>query len=206
VVPRAPLLLLAATLGACRGTRPPAPTTPESAAVAIALSTRPDRDAHAGRPTLAYFVRLADGADAARASTILRSNYYANGIAYLLDAAPGRYVAVACHARHDGHEWTAYFPESLIRATEREVPPGKAVFLGDFDASLRSISMPGDPAQEHYLRVISPKWQKRDAALKLFTRDEHAWVAAWHAARDVAGPEERMRKELGAAWADRFAR
>jgi hypothetical protein len=204
VIPRTPFLPLAVALAACRGAPPPAPATPEGAVVAIVLRTRAQRDPHAGRPTLAYFVRLGEGVDAARAGTILPSNHHANGVAYLLDALPGRYVAVACHGRHDGYEWTAYFPEAMVRATEKTVPAGKAVLLGDFDGTLHSISTPGDRAQEHYLRVISPNWEKRAAALKLFTRDEHAWVGEWHVASDVSDVVARMRKELGEAWADRF--
>jgi len=200
VAPRTPLLLL--LLAACQGTPPPAaPADPASAVVAIALRTRADRAPHEGRPRTAYFVKL--GGEGTQ-PILLRSNYERDGVLYLVNAEPGRYAAVACYGKGQSNEWTAYFPEDLIRATEKDVPEGKVVLLGSFEVSLRSISTPGDAAQEHYLHLIFPDWEKRSEGLKLFTRDQHAWGGPWFAEDDTADVVERMRNRLGPAWAGGF--
>jgi hypothetical protein len=203
VAPRTPLLLLLAA-AACKGTPPPDPAAPASSVVAIALSTRADREPHEGRPRTAYFVKLGDAGDALSQPVLLRSDYEADGVLYLTNAAPGRYAAVACYGKGMDRQWTAYFPEDLIRATEKDVPEGKAVLLGSFDVHLRSISTTGDAAQHHYLRTIFPEWSKKSAALKVFAKDAHAWGGPWTAARDTSGTLARMRKRLGPAWAGRF--
>jgi hypothetical protein len=201
VAPRAPLLLL---LAACATTPPPEPAGPGSCVVAVALSTRADREPHEGRPRTAYFVRLGDAGDALSQPVLLRSDYAADGVFYLINAQPGRYAAVACYGKGQSRQWTAYFPEDLIRASERAVPEGKVVLLGAYDVELRSISTEGDAAQQHYLNVLFPKWRHQSAALKLFTRDDHAWGGPWYR-DDAEDARALMRKRLGAAWADRFA-
>jgi len=203
ISPRA-LLLPALLAAGCAGTPPPAPTAPDTCVVAVALRTNPERDAHRGRPQAVYFVRAEEDVDIARLPEVVPSDYYADGVYALLNAAPGRYAVVGCHARGDGREWNAYFAESLIRASEQEVGPGEAVVLGSFDIDLKSISTEGDAAQEHYLRVISPSWQRRATALKLFTRDEHAWGKRWRDRGDAAEVRARLRDRLGPPLAGRF--
>jgi hypothetical protein len=173
--------------------------------VAIALRTDPERPIHSGRPRTVYFVKLRDNADPMHQPELLRSSFAKDGVHYLLDAPAGRYAAVACDGRSQELQWSAYFPESLIRATEREVPEGKAVLLGSVELELRPITTTGDQAQQHYLRVLHPKWIEQKAALKLFTKDEHAWGGKWIDLGDGADVLERMRKGLGAAWASRFS-
>jgi len=199
VAPRAPLLLLLA-LAACKSTPPPPPATESSSVVAIMLKTEPDREPHTGHPKTAYFVKLADEGDALQQSVLLRSDYAAEGVLYLMNAAPGRYAAVACYGAGEGHEWTAYFPEDLIRASAKQVPAGKVVLLGSFDVDLRSISTNGDEAQHYYMRLLFPKWEKQSQALRLFTRDDHAWGGPWRDAGNADDVLARMRKSLGPAW------
>ena len=202
MAPRAPLLLL--LLAACKATPPPAaPATPSTCIVALALRTDPDREAHGGRPRQAYFVKLSDDSDPMRQPQLLRSDFTADGVMYLLNAAPGRYAAVACYGKGQS-EWTAYFPESFIRASEKQVPEGKAVLLGSFVMDLRSISTTGDAAQHHYMRVLWPDWEQKSAALKLFTRDNHAWGGPWRDLGDAKDVVARMKKNLGPEWASRF--
>ncbi len=197
-----PLLLL--FVAACKTTPLPAPASPEASIVALALRTDPDREAHAGRPRQAYFVKLSDDADATRQPVLLRSDFTDDGVMVLLNAAPGRYAAVACYGKGEGREWTAYLPETLIRATEKQVPAGKAVLLGSFVMDLRSISTTGDAAQHHYLRVLWPGWEAKSAAAKMFLRDNHAWGGPWRDAGDAKDALARMKESLGPEWASRF--
>jgi len=190
-------------VAACKATPPPAPASPSTSVVAIALRTEAARDAHTGRPRQAYFVKLTDDSDPMRQPELLRSDYMRDGIMVLLNAPPGRYAAVACYGKGE-HEWTAYFPETLIRATEKQVPEGKAVLLGSFAMDLRSITTTGDAAQHHYMRVLWPDWEKQHAALKLFTRDDHAWGGPWIDAGNASRVTARLKEILGPEWASRF--
>jgi hypothetical protein len=202
VAPRAPLLLLLG-IAAC-ATAPPAPTGEGTSVVAIALFTRPDRDVHAGTPKTVYFVKLAAEGDLTAQPTLLMSDFEADGVLYLMNAAPGRYAAVACYGKGPSRHWTAYFPEDLIRKTDRNVPAGRAVLLGSYEMDLRPITTTGDTAQWHYLHTLFPNWQTRSEALRLFTKDDHAWGGPWIDLGDEADVEKRMRKRLGTAWAGRF--
>ena len=203
VSPRAPLLLLLLA-AACKSPPPPVPATAGASVVALALRTRPDREVRTGRPVQAYFVKLAEGTDAAKQPVLLRSNFTEGGVMYLLDAEPGRYAAVACYGRGEGREWTAYFPEDLILASAKDVPEGKAVLLGSFEMDLRPITTTGDEAQHHYFQLLWPNWNEKSPALKLFVRDNHAWGGPWLDEHDETEIVARMKRDLGAAWASRF--
>ncbi|MFI5402721.1 MAG: hypothetical protein ACHQ1G_07285, partial [Planctomycetota bacterium] len=171
---------------------------------AVALLTEAQSPAHRGRPTTVFFVKLAEDSDPAHQPVLLRSNYKEDNVHYLLDAAPGRYAVVACIGKGEGPSWTAYFPESLIVASAKDVPEGKAVLLGSFKVDLRSVTTTGDAAQHHYLGVLSPHFAKQSAALRLFTKEEHAWGGPWLDMGDEADVRARMKKSLGPDWASRF--
>jgi len=204
VVPLRRVLPCLALLAACKSAPVPEPSSADTCVVAVAVRTNPDRDVHRARPQAVYFVRCEGDVDVTRLPEVIRSDYYADGVYALLNAAPGRYAVVGCYARGNGREWNAYFAATLIRASEKEAAPGQAVVLGSFDVDLRSISTSGDEAQEHYLQVIAPTWNRRTTALKLFTRDEHAWGTTWRDRGDEGPILARLRKRLGPAWAGRF--
>jgi hypothetical protein len=120
------------------------------------------------KATNVYFVYLEDDKDAWTAEFVIRSNYRKKKQVYLLNAKPGRYVAVAASFGGEGssfgERWVsggpepevseAFFSMETILLTEVTVGPGQMVFMGDFLVDLEISS--ADEVQAHYDRLISP--------------------------------------------------
>jgi hypothetical protein len=104
-----------------------------------------------------YFVRLEDHTDVRRAKSVIYSNYHNGKQVYLLNAKPGRYVAVAARLwSGDDSVSEAFFSMEMIPLTEVTVGPGQMVFMGDFLVNLGIRISRADEAQAHYFRLISP--------------------------------------------------
>lgn len=116
-------------------------------------------------------------------TSVVRDNHY-----YLLNAKPGRYVAVAAaYARSmntnsdlgGGLTFTAsrvfgeniLFSEELVRQTLVEVAPGSLAVMGEYDYSIegRMVFAPSaaqfmkdaDPVQIHYAKALDPEMETR---------------------------------------------
>lgn len=114
-----------------------------------------------------YFVRLGDGVDMYAAESILPSDFSRGKQVYLLNAKPGRYVAVAAQLGGlgtAGGEYVVFFDRAMIPQTEIEVTPGRITFMGDLSVDLKVKMSEADEAQMHYFRLVAP-----GAARKGFT-------------------------------------
>jgi len=148
----------------------------ESAAL-IAIKVALDKE---GETERLYFVRLEDGETVIQ-DEVVSSNYFEDGYVYLLNAKPGRYVAVAAaKLTQKGHapgpmtpvgggfsvgasynpgprESVTFFPAEMIEATLIEVKPGGVAFMGAWVLSTPwspGIGDGADPAQSHYFRLM----------------------------------------------------
>jgi hypothetical protein len=68
--------------------------------------------------------------------SIIRSNYVKDSRAYLLNAGPGTYVAVASMFLSPGVQrgtYITYFPRDLLEYTRITVREGEVAFMGAFD-------------------------------------------------------------------------
>ena len=111
-----------------------------------------------------YFVRLGDAVDMYSAESVIPSDFSEKKQVYLLNAKPGRYVAVAARLKSLGTlvgDFVVFFDREAIPRTEIEVAPGRITFMGDLLVDLK-VKMEED--QAHYLRLVEPA-----AARKGFT-------------------------------------
>jgi len=91
-LPRAILFASGVSLAlACAGPPPPVQAPANESAALIAIKVALDKE---GETERLYFVRLEDGETVIQ-DEVVSSNYFEDGYVYLLNAKPGRYVAVA---------------------------------------------------------------------------------------------------------------
>ena len=115
------------------------PPAPQGAHIGISLS------AHTlifpRQLTTIYFARLEEGqADFISKSPPIPSNGNVDNRFYLLNALPGRYVAVAARgvdAKLGGAAYYVAFSKPLIALTEVKVEPGRLAFMGHFSVKVR---------------------------------------------------------------------
>ncbi len=195
VATRAALLGLA--LAAACGTTPaPAPENDDRAAVAVAVRTLYPTDAQWGHPKTVYFVRLEADGDPSFAPEVFKSNHYSDGIAYLVNAPPGYYAAVASTEERDGRERTTYFPATMIKESLTQATPGAAVLLGSFEVQQVRIGASADAAQKHYRPLVEPDRSKANVITKLFAQNRYFNGRAYKARNDRAERAEQMRRHL----------
>lgn len=137
---------------------------------------------------------------ARRATAVLESNYTRDGDIYLLNAEPGRYLAVGAVVIEDvpgeAIAHPAYFSSEIVARTEVVVGPGQMVFMGNIRATVRgrpeptqrffldTIPVPGAPLINLYgLGMVPykaiPQWAKFDSV----ERGGKSEAAFWSRAR-----------------------
>ena len=105
-----------------------------------------------------YFVRIMEEADRFGSESLIHSNYSKGHNVYLLNAKPGRYVAVGCDIDMGpgGGRGSVVFSKADIEQTEVEVAAGSVVFMGEIEAQSSTKTSGADEAQAHYMRLIAP--------------------------------------------------
>jgi len=186
------LLLVLPGFGCATPKPPPAPVEDRSI-VAISVKTRPPVKIGKELNLGVYFVRL-DDESTLTTDALVQSNYALGDYAFLVNAPPGRYAAVASQVvktvetdtsstvyQGSNVEVTAgvgfqaavgkttYFPDQVIRQTIVEVPPGGTAFMGDFILDT-SLGLGGaDPTQHYYRARITPDQQSGIKVNSLFS-------------------------------------
>jgi len=148
----AALLLLAILLCGCE-TVPPIPemTRPESSGLGVEVKI----GWQALPPDKIYFARI-DNEDGLLQQQVFTSNHSKEGRAYLLNARPGTYVAVAAYFVSGYVQTTWYFSQRLVELTKVTVQESGFAFMGSYDLS-ESMGLGGaDNVQTHYKGVIAP--------------------------------------------------
>ncbi len=162
---RAAAALIAVILGGCATQQPiPELSNPKSSGLAIDVSLKPPLTLFGNQlPDQIYFVKI-NGEDGLFQQQIIRSNYIKASRAYLLNARPGTYVAVAAFRRvtptypatGPEREYFTYFSKELVEQTRVTVQEGDFAFVGVYVVDL-SVGLDGaDAVQAHYKNVISP--------------------------------------------------
>ena len=188
-----PVFLFSALLVACESAQPqrqrlPEPIDAESAALGISVcmtETLGLLSKDTIEPDIVLFVRLEDGEelkDLSKKRVLIPSTFVRGDYAYLLNASPGKYVAVAALYGEDlgpttvklgtakvGSHVTVtfhlelssgkvvhrnYFSREMIEASTTTVAAGSFAFLGNFEADQAFRFGEADELQVHFLHVL----------------------------------------------------
>jgi len=136
---------------------------------------------------------------------------------YLANAKPGRWVVIGTSFLDTGmfvdSKMATLFPEALVRASEVELKPGKAVYMGSFQVLEAPDEEKMDPVQKFYLNSVMAEKisMKRDDVVSNIAGDFRAAGSAISVKHQEDTSEavkkaglEKLKKTLGAPWASRF--
>jgi len=151
---------------------------PGKGTIGVTVKVIPPAKMGSNYANLVFFVRVVDDADRFGADSLIPSTYSRGQHVYLLNAKPGRYVAVGCKFDMGrvgvplggvSGEGAAVFAQADILRTEVEVRAGAVAFMGDIVTGSSTKIKEADPAQAHYLRMISPRGAEQAFMARAFT-------------------------------------
>lgn len=148
-------------LSSCAGVPPPGSLDSQSAALGIYVKLKAPVGPFSNYPDRVYFVRMDKEEDIYTPSEIVRSNYVKGDYVYLLNAAPGRYAAVASfrelRTQQGGRTtYTTLFSEELIKHTQTVVVSEAMAFMGEYVLDTSPRMDEADSAQIKYFHVMAP--------------------------------------------------
>ncbi len=183
---------------ACASLPPPAAESPGSAGIAISITNFAPIEIFWRTPDRVFFMRLDEEDESGfTGGELLPSNYAKDGYVYLLNAEPGRYVAVAStraqsappggSAMHpvasSGHttvsagvsigptDYTVYFPEDLIRLSDVSVESGMIAYMGTFRINTSVGLGDADETQRYFYRMLAPGHEGKSIVGHIFSGD-----------------------------------
>jgi hypothetical protein len=161
-------LLLPATFAHATKVPLPAPD-PERGTIAVTVRGRAPAGNKAPSVQVS-FVRLDHEVEMFAADSVIQSNFSGKKQVYLLNAKPGRYVAVATQLRGTGlGDYRVFLDKASIAETEVEVTPGEIAFMGDFLLDLKTKMKGADEAQAHYYRLLAPSAARKGWMTRAYT-------------------------------------
>ncbi len=220
-----PAVLVATIVGGCASPQPiPELSHPQSSGFAIDVTLKAPIGPFTRKPDQIFFARV-DGEDGLLQQQIIRSNYCKDGRAYLLNARPGTYVAVAAFVSQAGVPagppspgvsvtvgmgrigYTTYFSKELAEHSKVTVGQNDFAFMGSYLVD-QAVGLEGaDQLQVHYKNVIAPG-ATTNVLLMGFAGDVHyRGTVAERKTDDLARSEFfRIAKEdlASSGWAARF--
>ena len=162
----------------CAATLPPEkPMSPEKSAIGLSLKVRAPVKVFTNKADAVYFVKLDEEKSIDAQNKIFHSNYVKGDQIYLLNAEPGKYVAVASYYKKNVPAFSAgppqsgvsisinpppensfvtFFSEETITATEIVVPPGTVTFMGDLVVDNALGMKEADNSQVHFANLLYP--------------------------------------------------
>jgi len=198
-------------LAACAGTPQGVPdrlaqTSPQGAALVIDVRIKVPMGSGAPDPVQVFFAKI-DNADGLMQQTIVRSNHVKDGRAYLLNARPGTYVAVASVFINPGlgaRTYTTYFSRAAVECTKLAVGEGEVAAMGSCLLGTSTGFDRADDVQAHYKNVIAPG-QATGVLAMGFGGPVHYLGSLTECRADVQGRKDVLNKArgdlAGSAWA-----
>ncbi len=167
-------MLIAIILGGCATPQPiPDLLQPQSSGLGIQVTLMAPVGLFSNSPSQVYFAKI-DGEGGMLQQSIVRSNYVKGDRAYLLNAQPGTYAAIAAYfsrgpvpaappspgvsvtASIGRTGYTTYFSKELWEQTKVTIGADDFKFMGRFVVD-QSVGLAGaDAVQIHYQNVIAP--------------------------------------------------
>ena len=177
--------ILFGLLGCAATLPPPKPSDPQRAIVGISLKTRtPIKLSRAKKVDRVYFIRMNEEDDPFSKESFIMSNYIKGDQAYILNAKPGRYAAVACYRKecdsmvNRTYEYTTFFSKEIIKLMEVTVVPGTITFMGEYVVGESFGFKDADDAQLHYFQLIAPGVNPRFLIAAIF--DDNYYKGSLH--------------------------
>lgn len=112
------------------------------------------------RQDTVYFVKLDDKDESLLGAKLIPSNYTRGNYAYLVNAEPGRYAAVASFFQQTDNTYNSFYDLKTIQNTVTVVGPGQIAYMGDITVNnhlkniYNNIEQNGDKAQIHYYNLL----------------------------------------------------
>jgi len=159
-------------LGACATGPKIKPENPQSSVVGITVNYQtPITLPFMWYPAdFIYFVKLSDGENILEGTNLIKANYSRLENLYLLNATPGRYIAVAAGYINQGtgigigpfsiridSEHVLLFPESLVKQTEVSVQSNQVCYMGQYNVRQNLSFSDLDATQTYYYDVVVPE-------------------------------------------------
>lgn len=132
---------------------------PDSSVIGISVRTVTLKIVRSKAETV-YFVKLDEKDENNLGSKIIPSNFSRGGYAYLVNAKPGRYAAVASFFTQTDNSYNTFYDAALIQGSMVEVGPKQIVYAGDLLIENRmknlyeNIEQNGDRSQLHYYNLL----------------------------------------------------
>jgi hypothetical protein len=208
------LLLLAAIVPVSSARpRPLEPPDPGRGIIGLKVKVFPPAQTGWSAADVVYFARVVKDSDRFGAESVIRSNFVKGGHLYLLNAEPGRYVAVGCEfvLGTAGDVGRAAFSKADVAQSEVEVTAGGVVFMGAIVAESSTKTQASDPVQAHYLRIIGSAASSQGSMARAFSGVFDYTATFTSVARDPAAAKAFWNKAIAkhfknySAWSDGIA-
>ena len=174
--PFAGSILITVILGGCATTQPiPDLSQPQSSGLGIHVTLKAPIGIFRNSPSQIYFAKI-DGEGGILQQSVFRSNYVKGGRAYLLNAQPGAYAAVAAFFSREPlpvfappspgvsvslklgrTDYMTYFSKELVEQTKVTIGPNDFAFMGSYVVDQSAGLAGADTVQIHYQGVIAPR-------------------------------------------------
>jgi len=152
--------IVAVLLSSCASQQVPAISQPHAAVLGIDVTLIAALGDSRYKPVIVYLAKV-DADSGLLQKQIIRTNYVKDGRAYLFNAAPGTYVAVAAYSSPPMFGTTTdsitYFSKQLAEQTKTTVGEGEFAFMGDFEVAQGVWLDKADEVQVHYRNLLSPR-------------------------------------------------
>lgn len=136
------------------------PTDATKSVIGIAVEAGSPMSVFSRTEPHVYFVKLKSPEGPLTEGVMMESVFYGGRYAYLIDADPGHYIAVASYFSSEDRSFITFFDEETARSTLTEVRDGEIYFMG-----YHVIKSRGDilgkvltrKIQKHYYDLIRPE-------------------------------------------------
>jgi hypothetical protein len=112
------------------------------------------------RQDTVYFVKLDDKDESLLGAKLIPSNYTRGDFAFLVNAEPGKYAAVASYFQQTDNTYNSFYDLNTIQNTVTVVGPGQIAYMGAITVDnhlnniYNNIEQNGDKAQLHYYNLL----------------------------------------------------